>query len=102
MKYSMHLKQYVCKSPYPYYIVRADEDLTKFHVWSKNKTFNAWLYSEQEVIDMIEEKYPGAERIARVDRSRIRKVLKTHKNPYPAKQSPTLPPSPGPEPWPVK
>ena len=72
MKYSMYLKTYVCKSPYPYYIVRADEDLTKFHVWSKNKNFNGWLYTEQEVIDMIEEKYPGAERIAHVHRSRTR------------------------------
>ena len=31
---------------------------------------NAWLYSEQEVLDMIEEKYPGAERIERPVRSR--------------------------------
>ncbi len=91
MKYSMYLKAYVCKSPYPYYIVRADEDLTKFHVWSKNKTFNAWLYTEQEVINMIEEKYPGAERIAHVHRSRHRQVLTTHKKPYPAKQPPTPP-----------
>jgi hypothetical protein len=60
-------------------------------VWSKNKTFNAWLYSEQEVINMIEEKYPGAERIAHVHRSRHRQVLTTRKNPYPAKQSPTPP-----------
>ena len=54
MKYSMYLKHYVCKSPYPYYIVRADEDLTKFYVWSKTKMFNGWLYSEQEVVAMIE------------------------------------------------
>ena len=70
MKYSMHLRQYLCKSPYPYYVIQADEDLTKFHVWSKMKTMNAWLYSEQEVLDMIEEKYPGAERIERPVRSR--------------------------------
>ena len=62
MKYSMHLRQYMCKSPYPYYVIQADEDLTKFHVWSKRKTINAWLYSEQEVLDMIEQSYPGAER----------------------------------------
>ena len=50
----MYLKHYVCKSPYPYYIVRADEELTKFYVWSKTRMFNGWLYSEQEVMAMIE------------------------------------------------
>lgn len=85
MKYSMHLKQYVCKSPYPYYIVRADEELTKFHVWSKTKTFNGWLHSELEVIAMIEQKYPGAERIPWIDRSRPRKVT-GRRIPYPAKK----------------
>ena len=86
MKYSMYLKRYVCKSPYPYYIVRADEDLTKFHVWSKNKTFNAWLHTEQEVITMIEEKYPGAERIAHVHRSRpMSHVPSSRKQSYPVK-----------------
>ena len=70
MKYSMYLDAYVYKSPYPYYIVQADEWLTKFEVWSNRKTFNAWLYSEREVIAMIEAKYPGAERIGRIIRAR--------------------------------
>ena len=78
MKYSMHLRQYLCKLPYPYYVIQADEDLTKFHVWSKMKTMNAWLYSEQEVLDMIEEKYPGAERIERPVRSRPQVTRKTY------------------------
>ena len=82
----MYLKQYVCKSAYPYYIVQADEWLTKFHVWSKNKCFNAWLYTEQEVITMIEEKYPGAERIAHVHRGRLRShVPSSRKQSYPVK-----------------
>ena len=79
MKYSLHLKLYVCKSPYPYYIIQADEWLTKFEVWSKRKTINAWLHTEQDVIDMIKAKYPEAERVPWVDRSR-----KTRKT-YPAK-----------------
>ncbi len=44
---------------------------------------------------MIEDRYPGAERIARVDCSRTRQVLTNHKNPYPAKKfltQPALPP----------
>ena len=76
MKYSMYLNYYVCKSPYPYYIVKADEELSRFYVDSKHKTFNAWLYNEQEVINMIQEKYPNAERIAHVDRSKKRRTGK--------------------------
>jgi hypothetical protein len=93
MKYSICLK-YINKSPYPYYVVHADVDLTKFHVWSKRKLLNAWLYTEQEAIAMIEERYPGAERVERVDRSRPKQVL-THKTPTrPSKRSrrPPLPP----------
>jgi hypothetical protein len=82
----MYLERYVYKSPYPYYIVQADEWLTKFEVWSNRKTFNAWLYSEQEVIAMIEAKYPGAERIAHVHRSRLRShVPSSRKQSYPVK-----------------
>jgi hypothetical protein len=84
MKYSMHLSTNVGRSPYPYYIIQADEWLTKFHVWSNRKTMNAWLYSEQEVIDMIEEKYPGAERIAHVYRGRPRS-RQSSKQSYPVK-----------------
>jgi hypothetical protein len=91
MKYSMRLKLYVCKSPYPYYIIHADEWLTKFEVWSNIKLFNAWLYTEEEVIAMIEAKYPGAERIERAHRSRPTQAAR--RNPYPAKQSLT----PGPK-----
>jgi hypothetical protein len=82
----MYLKQYVCKSPYPYYIIHADEWLTKFEVWSNRKTINAWLYTEEEVIAMIEAKYPGAQRIERVHRNRPTKVITPRRNPYPAKQ----------------
>jgi len=84
MKYSMYLKHYVCKSPYPYYIVQADEDMTKFHVWSCRKTFNAWLHSEAEMITMIEAKYPGAQRIKRMDNSRRNSEMPARMT-YPAK-----------------
>ena len=95
MKYSMRLKQYVCKSPYPYYIIHADEWLTKFEVWSNIKLFNAWLYTEEEVIAMIESKYPGAEKIERAHRSRPAHVITSRRSPYPAKQSLTPPTSHG-------
>ncbi len=86
MKYSMYLNAYVYKSPYPYYIVQADEWLTKFEVWSNRKSFNGWLYTEREVIAMIEAKYPGAERIAHVHRGRLRShVPSSRKQSYPVK-----------------
>ena len=70
MQYSMHYKHYTSKSKYPYWVVKANEDLTKFHVWSKIKTFNCTLYTEERVLQLIEEKYPGAVRIDWVNRSR--------------------------------
>ena len=90
----MRLKQYVCKSPYPYYIVQSDIELTKFDVWTNTKLFNAWLYTEDEVVAMIEAKYPGSQRVKRSHRSRPRQVLTqalTRRKPYPAKQSLTTP-----------
>ena len=54
----MYLTYYTCRSQYPYYIMNADIDLTKFEVYSCRKSFNAWLYTEQEVLDMIKENYP--------------------------------------------
>jgi len=66
MKYTMYLKQYVCKSPYKYWIVEADEDLTHFHVWSRRKSFNSTLYTEEQVLTLIEEKYPDSVRIEKV------------------------------------
>lgn len=70
MKYSMHYKQDTSKSKYPYFVVKADEDLTKFHVWSKTKTFNSTLYSEERVLQLIEEKCPGSIRIDWINLSR--------------------------------
>jgi hypothetical protein len=61
----MYYAEYICKSPYPYWVVIADDDLTKFYVWSKRKTFNARFHTEQQVIDLMEEKYPGSIRLPR-------------------------------------
>jgi hypothetical protein len=77
MKYCMYLQKYVCKSPYSYYIVEADEDLTHFHVWSRRKSFNSTLYTEERVLNLIEEKYPGSIRIEKVfKKSRLGTVNK--------------------------
>ena len=61
---------------YPNYVVKADEEVSRFCIDSKNKTFNAWLYNEQELVNRILEKYPNAERIAHVDRSKKRRTGK--------------------------
>ena len=87
----MRLKQYVCKSPYPYYVVQSDIELTKFDVWTNTKLFNAWLHTEEEVVAMIEAKYPGSQRIARSHRPRqVFAQALTRRKPYPVKQSLTL------------
>ena len=90
MKYSFHYKHYIGKSNYPYWVVIADEDLTKFHVWSKTKSFNCTLYTEDQVHALIQEKYPGALRIDRVVCNRRKNGLSTRLTParkiYPAKQ----------------
>jgi hypothetical protein len=66
MKYCIYLQKYVHKSPYSYYVVEADEELTHFHVWSKRKTFNATFNTEQQVLDLINEKYPNSTRYEKV------------------------------------
>jgi hypothetical protein len=45
-------------------------------MWSRQKSMSAWLYTEQEVINMIEERFPGKNR-GKCSRRR---------KPYPAKQ----------------
>ena len=51
---------HVSKSPYTYYVIQSDEPLTKFYVWGYIKAFNTMLYTEQQVYDLIEEKYPNS------------------------------------------
>jgi hypothetical protein len=65
MKYYLYYTEYICKSPYPYWVVVSDEWLTHFEVWSRRKTFNATMYSEQRVLNLIKEKYPEAVRVER-------------------------------------
>ena len=72
MKYSIKICNYVSRSSYTYYVVKADEPLTKFHVWGNIKAFNTLYYDEQRVLNLISEKYPEAERIPWITRGKPR------------------------------
>ena len=63
MKFYIDMCNYASKSPYSYIVIHADEPLTKFHVWGKTKGFNTLCYDEKKVFEMMQEKYPDAERI---------------------------------------
>lgn len=65
MNYYLYYAEYVTKSPYPYWVLVADTELTKFEVWSKRKTWNATLYTEKQVLGLIDEKYPNSIRKVR-------------------------------------
>ena len=70
MKYSIETCCYVSKSPYTYIVVRADDALTKFHVWGKVKAFNTLFHDEKKVLDLMQEKYPNSERIEKKTKPR--------------------------------
>ena len=75
MKFSIEVCSYVSKSPYTYIVVRADEALTKFHVWGNIKAFNTLFYDEKRVLDLVHEKYPDSERIEKKLKSRKKNSL---------------------------
>ena len=43
---------------YAYWMVIADEPLTKLDVWSYKKTFNCNLYTEEFVLELVKKAYP--------------------------------------------
>jgi hypothetical protein len=47
-------------SSYQYWIIVADEPLTKFDVFSPRKSFNCALYTKEQVQELIEKNYPDA------------------------------------------
>jgi hypothetical protein len=55
-------------------VVRADDALTKFHVWGKIKAFNTLYHDEKKVLDLMQEKYPDSERIEKKLKSRTKKI----------------------------
>lgn len=65
MQYYLYYAEYVSKANYPYWILVSDEPLTKFNIWSKRKSFNATLFTEAQVLDQINEKYPDSTRNVR-------------------------------------
>ena len=66
---------YASKGPYSYIVIHSDEPLTKFEVWGKTKGFNTLYYDEERVLNLIQEKYPNAERIEKKMRLRLKKLI---------------------------
>jgi hypothetical protein len=65
MNYYLFFAEYVSKSPYSYWILVSDESLIKFDIWSKRKSFNSRFYTEDQVLKLIDEKYPNSIRRVR-------------------------------------
>ena len=72
MNYYLFFAEYVSKSPYSYWILVSDESLIKFDIWSKRKSFNSRFYTEDQVLKLIDEKYPNS---IRKERPPLRKKL---------------------------
>ena len=60
MNYYLFFAEYISKSPYSYWILVSDAELIKFDVWSKRKSFNSIFYTEDQVLKLIDEKYPNS------------------------------------------
>jgi len=72
MNYYLFFAEYVSKSPYSYWILVSDESLIKFDIWSKRKSFNSRFYTEDQVLKLIDEKYPNS---IRKERPPLRKKV---------------------------
>jgi hypothetical protein len=75
MKFYIDMCNYASKGPYSYIVIHSDEPLTKFEVWGKTKGFNTLYYDEERVLNLIQEKYPNAERIEKKMRLRLKKLI---------------------------
>jgi len=73
MEYYLYLQEPNPNLRYPYWVMVAKEPLIKFHIWSLRKSFNCTLYTEIQVLEMIQEFYPEAIRIPRPKGKRWRK-----------------------------
>ena len=65
MNYYLYFAEYISRSPYSYWILVSDVPLIKFEVWSKRKSFNSLYYTEIQVLELIDEKYPNSIRRVR-------------------------------------
>ena len=61
----MFYAEYVSKSNYPYWVLIANEPIIKLGVWSCRKLFNATLFTEAQVLELINTHYPDSIRIDR-------------------------------------
>ena len=72
MKYYLYRQESNPHLRYPYYVMVTKEPLTKFGIWSRQKSFNCNLYTELQAVEIIQTAYPEAIRIPRPKSKRWR------------------------------
>ena len=65
MKYYLYRQESNPNLRYPYYVMVTKEPLIKLGIWSRQKSFNCNLYTEIQVLEIIQKAYPEAIRIPR-------------------------------------
>ena len=58
MKYYLFLQDTRGKLKYHYWVMVAKVPLIKFGIWSVRKSFNCTLYTEEQVLELIQKTYP--------------------------------------------
>jgi len=73
MKYYMFLQDTRGQLKYKYWVMVAKEPLIKFGIWSVRKSFNCTLYTENQVLELVQKTYPEAIRIEKPKSNRWNK-----------------------------
>jgi hypothetical protein len=58
MEYYLFLQDTRGQLKYDYWVMVAKEPLIKFQIWSCRKSFNSTLYTEEQVLELIQKTYP--------------------------------------------
>ena len=73
MKYYMFLQDTRGQLKYDYWVIVAKIPLIKFDIWSVRKSFNCTLYTEKQVLELVQKTYPDAIRIPKPKSNRWKK-----------------------------
>jgi len=63
MEYYMFLQDSRGQLKYKYWVMVAKIPLIKFQIWSCRKSFNCTLYTEKQVLELIQKTYPESIKI---------------------------------------
>jgi len=76
MEYYMYKQESNKNLRYPYYVMVAREPLIKFNIWSCRKSFNCTLYTEKQVLELIQKIYPESIQIPKPKSNRWKNLIK--------------------------